>query len=178
MTFLQSDRLFLRPLRESDIQGPYLDWLNDAEVCQGNSHHVYPYTESRAKAYVDYSENTKDALILAVVLKEEGIHIGNIAIQNIHWIYRTGEFAILLGDKRFWGKGFGQEAGHLILSHAFSEMNLSRIGCATFGNNEGMCRLALALGMKQEGVRRQAAFKGNGYLDIIEFGILKSEFKL
>lgn len=177
ITFLTSDRVLLRPLMEKDLEGPYVGWLNDPEVCQGNSHHVFPYTEMRAKSYLEYAQQTKEALILAIVLKEENLHIGNIAIQNIHGTYRSAEFAILLGDKRFWGKGYGQEAGHLILSHAFSEMNLNRVACATFSNNEGMCRLALALGMQQEGIRRQAAFKNNQYVDIIEFGILKSEFK-
>ena len=39
--FLTSDRLYLRALADTDLEGPYVEWLNDAEVCRHNSHHVF-----------------------------------------------------------------------------------------------------------------------------------------
>ena len=41
-----------------------------------------------------------------------------------------------------------------------------------------MQSLAKKLGMKQAGILRQAAFKEGQYLDIIEYDILKHEFKV
>jgi RimJ/RimL family protein N-acetyltransferase len=32
------------------------------------------------------------------------------------------------------------------------------------------------LAMRQEGVRRQAYFKGGKFVDVIEFGVLREEF--
>jgi ribosomal-protein-alanine N-acetyltransferase len=175
--FLIGERLYLRPLIEADAQGPYADWFNDQEVCRGNSHHVFPYTPEAALAYIRHAAQTHDELILAIVLREDDRHIGNIALQSIHPIYRSAEFSIVIGDKAAWGKGYGREAGRLLCHHGFAALNLNRIACGTFDDNVAMQRLALALGMKEEGRRRQAAFKQGRYVDVIEFGVLRSEFE-
>ncbi|OGT37970.1 MAG: hypothetical protein A3F11_03090 [Gammaproteobacteria bacterium RIFCSPHIGHO2_12_FULL_37_14] len=173
--FISGNRIYLRPLIEADVDGPYPTWLNDEEVCQGTSHHTYPYTRRDALDYVQQANHTSRALILAIVLQEKHLHIGNIALQQINWVYRTADLAILLGDKSQWRKGYGLEAGRLLLVHGFIKLNLNRITCATYENNTGMIKLALSLGMKQEGIRRQAAYKSGQYLDIIEFGLLRKE---
>jgi ribosomal-protein-alanine N-acetyltransferase len=175
--FLTGSRLYLRTLREEDVDGPYLTWLNDAAVCQGNSHHVYPYTRPQALEYVRQATTSTRELILAVVHIETDRHIGNVALSGINAIYRTAEFSILLGDATIWGKGFGREAGRLLLAHGFYALNLNRVGCGTFATNEGMKKLARELGMKEEGVRRQAAWKDGRFVDVVEFGILREEFE-
>jgi [ribosomal protein S5]-alanine N-acetyltransferase len=177
LPFIVGERLFLRPLSESDVAGPYAKWFNDDEVCQGNSHHVFPYTAEAALAYVRETRNNRNALILAIVLKDDDAHIGNISLQEIHWIYRSAEFAIVIGEKQRWGKGFSIEAGRLLCDHGFRTMNLNRIYCGTFEDNVAMRRLALALGMKEEGRRRQAVFKRGRYVDMIEYGALKSDYE-
>jgi [ribosomal protein S5]-alanine N-acetyltransferase len=177
LKFLQSERIYLRPLIESDCEGPYLGWFNDEEICRGNSHHVFPYTVESARSYVRFANETKDNLILAIVLQESERHIGNVALQNVHRVNRSAEFSIVIGERDAWGKGFGQEAARLICAHGFSAMNLNRIACGTFAGNEAMQKLAGYLGMKEEGRRRQAAYKDGEFEDIIEYGVLRSEFE-
>jgi RimJ/RimL family protein N-acetyltransferase len=174
--FLRGPRLYLRPLQESDVDGAYPGWLNDAEVCGGNSHHVFPYTRAEALEYVRTVAGNRRDIVLAMVVAADDRHIGNISLARIDPVYRSAQLSILLGDRREWGKGFGLEAGRLLLGHGFAALNLARIECGTFSTNEGMRRLALALGMKEEGLRRQAAWKDGRYVDVIEYGILKAEF--
>ena len=107
LKFLEGKRIYLRPLIETDIEGPYPTWLNDEEICQANSHHIYPYSKKKAMDYIQHVNNTDRMLVLAIVLQEKNQHIGNIALQQINWIYRSAEFAILLGDKNYWGQGYG-----------------------------------------------------------------------
>ena len=176
-TFLQGERVALRPLSEADVDGPYPAWFNDAVVCRGNSHHVFPYSRAQALEYVRSASTRPDTLILAVTLRADGRHIGNVALDAIHPVYRTAEFTILMGDRSEWGKGYALEAARLILAHGFSALNLRRIGCGTFHTNDGMIKLALALGMVQEGVRRGGAWKDGRYVDIVEYGLLRDEFR-
>ena len=175
--FLQGPRLYLSPLEETDLAGPYPAWLNDELACKGNSHHVYPYPVAKAADFLRSISQTSEELVLAIVLNESDKHIGNVALSRIHPVYRTAEFAILLGDTEEWGKGYGREAASLLVGHAFSALNLRRIACGTFATNAAMCALALALGMRQEGVRRQAAYKDGAYVDVVEFGVLRQEFE-
>jgi RimJ/RimL family protein N-acetyltransferase len=176
LPFLTGPRLYLRPLEFADCEGPYLEWFNDEEVCRGNRHHTFPYTPEKAREYVAMTRSSTDELVLAIVDREKETHIGNIALQQIHPIYRSAEFSIIIGDKRYWGKGYGTEAGRLLLDHGFSRLNLHRVACGTFASNKAMQGLALDLGMKEEGRRRQAAFVGGKFVDVIEYGVLRDEY--
>jgi RimJ/RimL family protein N-acetyltransferase len=121
------------------------------------------------------TRGARDQLVLAMVLRENDQHFGNIALTHIDTVRRSAEFAILVGEKNFWSKGYGEEAGRLLLDHGFFTLNLHRICCGTFSTNVGMQRLAEKLGMQLEGRRREAAFKDNQWLDILEYGVLREE---
>jgi RimJ/RimL family protein N-acetyltransferase len=175
--FLRGDRIFLRPLEEADCDGPYPGWFSDPEVCRFNSHHLFPYSREEALDYVRGSQRSRTELVLAIVEVASGKHIGNIALQAIDYINRNAEFAILLGDRTSWGKGYSKEAGLLLLKHGFDEINLHRIYCGTHVENIPMQRLAAALYMQREGVRRDALFKNGEYAAVIEFGVLAGEFR-
>jgi len=174
--FLKGVNIYLRPLQPEDAQGPYVEWFNDAEVCWANSHHYIPYTTKEALAYIERAQKFGDEFILAIVRKEDNRHIGNIALKRIDYIARSSEIAFLIGDKSCWGKGYGKEAGRLLLDHAFFALNLNRVYCGIFETNVAMQNLAEDLGMRVEGRRRQAAFKDNCYLDVIEYGVLRQEY--
>lgn len=174
--FLEGEKIYLRGLEMIDLEGNYINWLNDAEVCRYNSHHVFPYFRENAEAYIKNIANSRTALVLAIVLKKKDRHIGNISLQNINHINRSAEFAILVGEKDCWGKGYSKEAAQLVIEHGFNELNLNRIYCGTMTNNASMQKLAKYLGMKEEGRRRSAAFKSGRFIDVIEFGILRKEF--
>jgi [ribosomal protein S5]-alanine N-acetyltransferase len=174
--FLKGERIHLRALMEKDLNSYYLQWLNDEEVCRSNSHAVFPNTEQKMKSYFDNLQNQQQHVVLAIVHTESERHIGNVSLQNINWVSRNGEFAILLGDKDYWGGGYGEEAAQLIVDYGFSRLNLHRIYCGTFEDNEGMKKLAARLEMKQEGLRREAVYKNGTYHNVLEFGVLKSEY--
>jgi len=174
--FLESPRVYLRALEEKDIHGSYFQWLNDKEVTQFNSHGRFPNNEKKIRDYLNFSQTDTNALVLAIIFKENDLHIGNISLQNINWIDRNAEFAILLGDKNYWGKNLAFEASALIVAHGFEVLNLHRIYCGTSSENIGMQKLAEKLQMKREGLRREALFKNGRYVDIIEYGILKKEY--
>jgi RimJ/RimL family protein N-acetyltransferase len=115
-------------------------------------------------------------IVWAICHVQDG-HIGNVALQNISLINQNAEFAIILGDRRHWGKGVGMLAGKAMLEHGFKKLNLHRIYCGTAATNAGMKKLALKLGMKEEGIRRENLFLDGEWVDAIEYGILRSEFK-
>lgn len=174
--FLIGERIYLRALVPDDVNGNYVEWLNDAQVCQYNSHHVFPYSKEKAIEYIKEISSTRDAVVLAIVLKENDLHIGNISLQCIDCVNRNAELAILLGEKQYWGKGLSKEAGFLLLQHGFNELNLVRIYCGTSSDNTAMQNLATSFGMKEEGRRRQALFKHRKFIDVIEYGLLRDEF--
>lgn len=174
--FLQNKRLELRPLRPDDAQSNYVNWLNDKETCRGNSHHVFPYTPEQAEQYIKGMVGSQNNIVLAIVVRDSGLHIGNISLQNIHYVNRSAEFAILIGEKSARASGYGTDAASLIIEHGFKTLNLERIHCGTYSTNLGMKRLAEHLGMTEVGILRKAAFKDGQYLDVVLFDLLRSEW--
>jgi ribosomal-protein-alanine N-acetyltransferase len=174
--FIEGPRLYLRQLVLADADGPYPAWLNNEMICLGNSHHNFPYSREAARNYIANAEQTTNNLILAIALNETHQHIGNIALQGIHSIYRSAEISILIGEKAAWGRGYAKEAISLLLAHGFKTLNLNRISCGTFSGNLAMQAVARAVGMVEEGVRRKAVFKDGKYVDVHEYGILAEEY--
>ncbi len=175
MIYKLSDDYFVRPLAEDDLDGSYPSWFEDQDVCRYNSHGKFFKTRSYFKEYLN-ELSREDRVVWAICHIEDG-HIGNVSLQQISLINRTAEFAILLGDKRHWCKGVGVLVGRKLLEHGFNKLNLERIFCGTTANNEGMKRLANAMGMTLEGTRRQHFFLEGSRVDMLEYGILRAEFR-
>ena len=174
--FLIGERIYLRPLDLEDLNGNYISWLNDEEVCRQNSHHIFPYTKEMAEEFIKNSFSAKDNLPLAIIEKKDEVHIGNIGLSQIDYINRMSDWGILLGEKEYWNKGYAKEASFLLLKHAFIALNLHRIHSGTTSENIGGQKLMEAMGMRKEGIRRQHMFMNGKYYDKIEYGVLKHEF--
>jgi RimJ/RimL family protein N-acetyltransferase len=175
--FIVGKKLYLRNLIPEDAEGSYPHWFNDPEVCRYNSHYKFPYTREKALDFIQYANSSQNALVLAIIDKTNDRHIGNVSLQEIDFINRNAEFAIIIGDKDYWDKGFASEAATLLIAHGFRELNLYRIHCGTSIKNIGMQKLAEKIRMKQEGRRRQAILTDGFLVDVIEYGILRDEFK-
>jgi len=174
---LEGESLILRALEASDALGEYPNWLNDPKVTRYNSHGEREYTAEMAKEYIASITNSSTAHVFAIVEKESRRHVGNISLQAISERNQNAELAILIGEPSVYGKGIGFEAAHLLLSYGFKTLKLHRIYCGTHGQNIGMQKLALKLGMQEEGRRREAILKLGEFADIIEYGILINEYK-
>lgn len=174
MIYELSEEYFVRSLREEDLEGPYTTWFEDQEVCRYNSHGKFFKTKEYFREYLRQLDK-QDRVVWAICHVADG-HIGNVSLQEISLINRTAELAIILGDKRHWGRGVGLLAGRALLQHGFRKLNLERICCATAATNEGMKALASAIGMKLEGTRRMHLFLDGERVDVLEYGILRQEF--
>ncbi len=174
--FLIGETFYLRAIEATDVNESYQQWFNDEEICRFNGHHRFPMYMQDMEAYFRDVIQTKQNLILAICDKETDAHVGNISLQSIDPINRSAEFAIIIGNKDFWGKGIAKEAGRLVIGHGFKSLNLHRIYCGTSKENMPMQKLAAKLGFVQEGIARESLFKNGAYQDAIEYGILANEY--
>jgi [ribosomal protein S5]-alanine N-acetyltransferase len=165
----------VKGLGEEELAGNYPNWFTDADVCQFNRHGVFPKSKENIAKFVRSLDGDMNRLVWAVYRCSDQLHVGNISLQNISYIDRSAEIAFIFGEKSCWGKGFAFDAATLLLDHAWHKLNLRRIACGTASTNIAMQRLALKLNMIQEGIRRQALYLNGQYVDILEFGLLKSD---
>lgn len=174
MIYQLDDQYYVRVLRQSDLSGPYPGWFEDQLVTQNNSHGKFVKTQEYFQEYFDRL-NSEDQLVWAICHKDDG-HIGNICLQLINFVNRNADFGMLIGDKRHWGKGVALKALQALLEHGFYKLNLERIYCSTPATNHAMQKIALKVGMTEEGRRRSHLYLEGQWVDMIQYGILRDEY--
>ncbi len=174
--FLQSERLSLTAVTAEHCNEKYLSWLHDYDVNRFMETDGRPSSLEALKSYVE-NINNKNTLFLAIHLKENGNHIGNIKLSNIRYIHGTAEFSLLLGDKNEWGKGYAKEASILLIDHGFKRLNLRRLMLGVIKEHLSAFHLYKNLGFIEEGIYRQHSFYDGELRDAVIMGLLKNEWK-
>ena len=162
--------VYLRPLDKSDLNENYLGWVNDLEVTWYMETGTFPITMEKLEKYYDFMTNSPNHLILAIMVGQK--HIGNITLNDINWIHRTANLGIMIGDKDYWGKGYGIEAIKLMTQHAFSKLNLHKIWLSLWDDNVAALRTYEKAGYKVEAVLLDELCRNGKYHDRIYMGII------
>ena len=83
----------------------------------------------------------------------------------------------MLGNEKYYGKGYGKEALMLLLDYGFSFLNLRNIVLYVFEYNEIAYNLYKKVGFKEVGrIRKRQELMGKFY-DSIVMDILNEEFE-
>jgi RimJ/RimL family protein N-acetyltransferase len=175
IVFLDGERLYLRPLEESDLDC-CMRWINDSEILQflGRKH---PMGRVQEKEWITSQYGSESQLNLAVVLKDGDRHIGNCGFNEIDAANRSAVFGIMLGEKDAWNQGYGPEAAKLIVDYGFDQLGLHRIELDVFSFNLRAQKAYEKIGFRPEGIRRESYFRNGRFHDTHTLSILESEWK-
>jgi len=176
MGTLRSERLYLEPLSEIHASEKYASWFNDKERTKHTRHGARTMTHADVKAYAaKVSKNPHEAVF--AMHAQDGTHIGNISLLNIDYAQGSAEYAIMLGETEYGGKGIATEASRLLLRFGFVQLGLSRVLCGTSVANTPMQRLAERLGFKRSGTRQGVEFRPGEYHEVLDYVLEKEDFK-
>jgi RimJ/RimL family protein N-acetyltransferase len=107
---------------------------------------------------------------------EDGAHIGQMGLHGVDYENRRAVLGIGIGEKDYWGRGYGTDAIQALLGWAFDHLNLNRVGLHVYDFNQRAIRCYEKCGFRREGVVRQAWYVGGQYHDEVVMGILRDEF--
>jgi len=77
--------------------------------------------------------------------------IGEIGLDGIKYTHGDAFVGISLGERDFWGKGYGTDAMRVLLRFAFTELNLRRVSLDVFEYNPRAVRSYEKVGFVVEG---------------------------
>jgi len=103
--------------------------------------------------------------------------IGHVTLEVNHWQHGEGWVGIGLGEREYWGRGYGTDAMRLILRYAFAELNLHRVSLTVFDYNPRAVRSYEKCGFLDEGRMRQCLNRDGRRWDMIFMGILREEWE-
>jgi [ribosomal protein S5]-alanine N-acetyltransferase len=100
---LSTERLILRPLGKASAR--QVAWLRDPDVVRFSEQRHKNHTLSTQLRYI----SSFIGRIWAIYLIKDDVHIGNLtAAHDAH--NNIADVGILIGEKAYWGKGYGHEA--------------------------------------------------------------------
>jgi RimJ/RimL family protein N-acetyltransferase len=169
--------VYLRSLEVTDLDRTY-KWHSNADLYKyliGTFHFIGRETEEdwlRKKQI--YSPNEVN---LAICLREDDQHIGNLYLRNIDWVARHAELHIFIGESNKRSMGYGQDAVSLLVEYAFKELGLLRIHLLVLAENKRAIRVYEKCGFVIEGLLRKHVFKGGEFKDAIYMGLCSSDLE-
>ncbi len=168
---VHSKRLILRPLRKSD----YTKWFDTYVNCppSKNKWDLRPCSAQQCKKS-KFIKRIKSHRKLAnddhyywygVFHKKSAELIGQIdftvffreSLQFCNFGYQI--------YNRHWSKGYGQEAARAGLKIGFRQLKLHRLEAAINLDNKKSIRLAKAIGMHREGIKKRYWFENGKWVD-------------
>ena len=175
---IQGTNVLLRAMTRDDL--PRLcEFNNDIQVeVAGGGDPPMPQSLARLEAEHDAQVSSGGRDGTGFAIEADGKLIGQCALFNFNHVAHTGELGITIGDKSYWGRGYGTEAIGLLIDYGFHHHNLNRIFLTVIGNNARAIGAYKRCGFVEEGRLRSHVWSSGAYIDLVYMGILREEWLL
>ncbi len=181
---IETERLILRPLRDSDAKS-IVENVNNLNVSKWLLVVKYPYNLKDAKKWINGNKkkwkkkkNKMDDYSFGIELKSEKKIIGGCGLHHIDFRSKKSTTGYWLGEK-YWRVGYGSEALKAMLDFAFKKLKLRKVSADVYVGNPSSGKLMQKFGAKLEGTKRKEdVCQADGKIkDAQIFGLLKEEYK-
>lgn len=168
-TFLEGDRLTLRPMEEGDYEFIARQW-NRPGVRQQAGWPQLPLGGDDIEAVGERGDEGAEFLAC-----HDGKAVGFVILHDLDWHARLTEISYLVRPDE-QGNGYATEAVTLCLEYAFEELGLHKVHAKVWEDNEGSMHLLEKLGFEREGVLRDHWYGFGDYSDEHLFGLLETDW--
>ena len=173
---LRSSKIILAPFSLDDA--PLIEkYAGDFEVARTTLLIPHPYPKGEgAKWIASHSIEFLEKNNLIFSIRQHSGHLIGAINLKLNLSHHNGELGYWIG-KPFWGMNYCTEAAQTLVHHGFTALNLNKIYACHMSINPASGRVMQKIGMTQEGFRKQHFFKNNQAFDIIDYGILRSDYE-
>lgn len=169
----ETERIFLREALPSDVNDEYVSWMNDPEVTRYMEARFRQHTFESVQDFVANGVKKENSVLLAIIAKDRHKHVGNVRLGPIDKNHAFAILGVMIGDRNYWGKGYGPEAIKLAVEYAFTTLGLRKINADVYENNIGSLRAFQKAGFQEEGRRKRQYLSDGKWLDAVCFSINK-----
>jgi RimJ/RimL family protein N-acetyltransferase len=152
-------------------------WESDSEYHRlADSGPARLWSEKKIKEWIEKRDARENRFGFSIRSLADDKLIGDIGLYVSDWASGEAWVGIAIGERDFWGKGYGTDAMRLILAYAFLELNLRRVSLALHSYNERAQKSYEKAGFKMEGVMRGEVLREGRRSDTLFMGILREEW--
>ncbi len=135
-----------------------------------------PWTAKSTRQEIEKDLEKNDLLLFFIRTLADDRLIGLVDLEPI-WPHGDGWIGMGLGEREYWGKGYGRDAMRVMLRYAFTELNLHRVSLNVFAYNARAIRSYEKAGFIVEGRARRPMNRDGRRWDVIYMGILQEEWE-
>jgi RimJ/RimL family protein N-acetyltransferase len=174
---LKGEKVLLRAIEREDLPRQWV-FNNDIEIeLLGGGDPPGPQSLTRLEA--EFGERAqrggRDGPNFAI--EADGKYIGSCGLFHFDHGAHTCEMGIGIGDRAYWGHGYGRDAIQVLLRYAFRIRNLHKVWLTVNGNNERAIHSYRACGFAEEGRLRQHVWSNGHYIDLVYMGVFRNEWE-
>lgn len=175
---LLGQRVFLRPFVKADADQAAIWEMRDPEADFSLGRGAESPAVFARKALEEQKQGDWPTTISYMVcLRETEEPIGWVSLEDIDWVARTAETASWLFRHDLRGGGYGSEAKHLLLEHAFDHLRLHMVHSWVLFNNTRSAAALRKQGYREAG-RATWCFPYKGGLgNMVVFDLLADEWR-
>jgi RimJ/RimL family protein N-acetyltransferase len=151
-------------------------WSRDSQFWR-LAHTLPAYPEAAQRVKRELEDRPIDLHGFAIRTLTDDRLIGLIGLYTIIWPQREAFMGVQIGQRDYWGKGYGTDALRVLLHYGFDELNLLRVSLSFLEGNDRAQRSYEKCGFRYEGRERRAwAYDGRRW-DEIYMGLLREEWQ-
>jgi RimJ/RimL family protein N-acetyltransferase len=174
---LHGKKVTLRALSRDDLARQF-EFNNDVEFeLLAGGEPWEPQSLQRLEAQFDEGLEKGERDGASFAIEANGLYIGGCGLFNFDHTARTCELGIGIGDRAYWGQGYGRDAVRVLLDYAFGLRNLQKVWLTVNGNNLRAIGAYRACGFIEEGRLRRHVWSKNEYIDLVHMGLLREEWE-
>ena len=173
---MQRGELIFRLPNPDDLDAFYA-MRNDAEALRPLGGYSPGMSRKAAAEWLAARATPSRDLIFMMLHQGSGDVIGHVGLYQLDHRVRSGEFAILIGNRGYWGRGLGETATRFMVEYGFAQLNLHRIQLEVLTSNARAIGLYVKVGFQHEGTRRAVQFKDGQYHDYHMMSLLEGEYR-
>jgi RimJ/RimL family protein N-acetyltransferase len=174
---LRGEKVVLRAMKREDLMRQCA-FNNDLEFeLAGGGDPPEPQALARLEAQFDENLHRGDREGMNFAIEADSKYIGSCGLFHLDLVAHTCELGIGIGDKQYWGRGYGRDAVRVLLDYAFHLRNFHKVWLQVNGNNERGIHAYRACGFVEEGRLRKHVWNNGAYVDLVHMGILCDEWK-
>lgn len=169
---LYGEKVSLRPISDTDLL-KMAQWEADPELRYLMGQLI---EEMKELDWYSQMRQERNCRLFAIDAKGIGL-IGDIELAHIAWRSGEAELIVRIGEKEYWGQGYGTDAVTLFLQYAFTVLNLKYVYLRVYNYNRRAIRCYEKCGFKKEAfLRVNKSRKDKRASTIILMNVLRDEF--
>ena len=173
---ISGKKIRLRALEKDDL-AKISEWLNDEEVMWFWAEPGYTQSLAEVEQRLAGSQGVAGYSCKQFIIEtKESMPIGRIFYDHLDKKHQRTEVGMQIGEKEYWGKGYGTDTMITFLDYLFNELGLHRVYLRVQSYNTRALKCYEKCGFIQEGVLRHHCFTRGKHYDELLMGILRDEF--